>query len=333
MERAGTPTSARIRAWKVLSSILSYAAAEETIPEIRTNGSLLVAERTGTKRRSSRRGGTGQGRSRTTRANRRVGAATRNWALSPMAVELIRHYQLRRTDQRPEILPKRDALVTSLQYGLCLRDQEVFALRWRSVDSADLDDPDLVVIDEVLSWNQLDEGKTSGSVRETHCPELLRDDLNAWRRFLRQSGFRTRANDFIVPGDLGGSYRGKPIGIPDEESGGYHFSSNMVKKWHQKFFAPAVEQASASDAKYADILGATPYSLRRGGISLRLRTEDAQTVADECGTSLQMLDKHYAFSLKDMDRLNRLPMDDEWRAARASVEGNFKTPPRLRVVA
>ena len=37
----------------------------------------------------------------------------------------------------------------------------------------------------------------------------------------------------------------------------------------------------------------------RGGISLRLRTEDPQTVASECGTSPRMLSEHYAFAIED----------------------------------
>lgn len=69
-----------------------------------------------------------------------------------------------------------------------------------------------------------------------------------------------------------------------------------------------------------DILGATPYSMRRGGISLRrVRIEDPQTVARECGTSLQMLNIHYAFALEDLRHQPPRPADIEWRAARAAL--------------
>jgi nickel/cobalt transporter (NiCoT) family protein len=44
-------------------------------------------------------------------------------------------------------------------------------------------------------------------------------------------------------------------------------------------------RAVAEHPAFARILGATPYALRRGGIWLRLRSEDPQTVASECGTS------------------------------------------------
>jgi hypothetical protein len=85
--------------------------------------------------------------------------------------------------------------------------------------------------------------------------------------------------------------------------------------------AEAVAQV-AEMPEFADILGATPYALRRGGISLRLRAEDPQTVAKECGTSLKMLSAHYAFAIDDLRRFEPRPVDVEWRAARAAqVEG------------
>jgi hypothetical protein len=62
-----------------------------------------------------------------------------------------------------------------------------------------------------------------------------------------------------------------------------------------------------------------PYGLRRGGISLRLRAEDPQVVADQCGTSLQMLDRHYAFPIDDLRRQGPRPADTEWREARVAA--------------
>ena len=72
----------------------------------------------------------------------------------------------------------------------------------------------------------------------------------------------------------------------------------------------------AQQPEFFAILGATPYSLRRGGISLRLRAEDPQTVASECGTSLRTLSKHYAYAIEDLRRNGPRPVDIEWRAAR-----------------
>lgn len=67
----------------------------------------------------------------------------------------------------------------------------------------------------------------------------------------------------------------------------------------------------------------------RGGISVRLRAEDAQTVAKECGTSLQMLDRHYAFAIDDLRRFGPRPFNELWMAARGEDNG----PPTHRLVA
>jgi hypothetical protein len=93
--------------------------------------------------------------------------------------------------------------------------------------------------------------------------------------------------------------------------------------------AEAVGQL-AGRPEFADILGATPYALRRGGISLRLRAEDPLTVAKECGTSLKMLSAHYAFAIDDLRRFGPRPIDVEWRAARAAQAGNEPRRRRLR---
>lgn len=100
-------------------------------------------------------------------------------------------------------------------------------------------------------------------------------------------------------------------------SGACHFSESQARAWGARFFTPAVTQA-AQHPEFFPILGATPYSLRRGGISLRLRAEDPQTVASECGTSLKMLSDHYAFAIDDLRQHGPRPPDIEWRAARAA---------------
>lgn len=56
----------------------------------------------------------------------------------------------------------------------------------------------------------------------------------------------------------------------------------LQRKPSRRLGTPAVQKAALQPELFA-ILGATPYSLRRGGISLRLRSEDPQTVASECG--------------------------------------------------
>jgi hypothetical protein len=62
---------------------------------------------------------------------------------------------------------------------------------------------------------------------------------------------------------------------------------------------PAVDAAAHNNPDFAKMIGATPYSLRRGGISARLRGENAQSVAAQCGTSLEMLSQHYNYEIDD----------------------------------
>lgn len=96
-----------------------------------------------------------------------------------------------------------------------------------------------------------------------------------------------------------------------------HLSERQAKMWGRRCFTPAVRKAAERE-EFARIIGATPYALRRGGISVRLRTEDPQTVASECGTSLKMLSDHYSFAIEDLREHQLRAADIEWRAARAA---------------
>jgi hypothetical protein len=302
MIRACVPLPTRLKAWRVLSSALSWAAGSPHVPEIHTNGCILANERTVNRRRSARRGGSGR-----TATGRRHSSQIPSWALSPQAVEAIREEMLSRVNDRDPVLAQRDATVVSLQYGLALRNQEVWGMRWMSIG------PAFAEVLEVLSWGQLNEwGKTEHSTgRRCAEPSTLLCDLEDWRAVLRRWGHPARDFDFIFPGDLGGARHG----VRDRR-GACHFSGSQARKWGPKFFRPAVS-AVAEKPEFQGILGATPYALRRGGISLRLRAEDAQTVAKECGTSLQMLDAHYAFAIDDLRRFGPRSVDVEWRAARS----------------
>jgi integrase len=217
---------------------------------------------------------------------------------------------LARTAGRKAILARRDAMIVSLQYGLCARNQEVWGLRWSSLKDG------FAWVLEVLSQGRLDEwGKTEHSTqRRTTIPSLLQEDLAEWRSALQAIGHPVRELDFIIPGDLAGLAHGER----DPRTGACHFSENQAGGWGQRFFTPAVEKAALQPELFA-ILGATPYSLRRGGISLRLRAEDPQTVASECGTSLRTLSKHYAYAIEDLRRNGPRPVGIEWRAARAEL--------------
>jgi integrase len=300
---ASVPKPTRDKAWSVLSAALSWAATSQMVPEIQTNGCSLASEQRVNRRRSMRRGGTGYAPVR-----RSSGLGVASWALSPQAVEAIRAQMLLRVSSRDEILAHRDAMVVSLQYGLGARNQEVWALRWASLDG------EFAWVLEVLSCGQLEDwGKTEHSTkRRTAIPSLLQEDLSEWRATLRHAGHPVRECDFIIPGDLTGPQHG----IRDPSTGACHLSNNQARSWGARFFTPAVKKA-AQRPELVPILGATPYALRRGGISLRLRAEDPQTVASECGTSLKMLSDHYAYAIEDLRRQGPRPADVEWRAARA----------------
>jgi hypothetical protein len=301
---AGVSKPTRDQAWSVLSAALSWAASSYLVPEIQTNGCGLANEPRVNRRRSMRAGGTGYAPAR-----RRRGLGVASWALSPQAVEAIRAQMLLQVNARRGILAHRDAMVVSLQYGLGARNQEVWGLRWASLVG------EFAWVMEVLSCGQLTEwGKTEQSTqRRTALPGILREDLAEWRAALRHAGHPARELDFIIPGDLSGPGHG----ALDSRTGASHFSENQARSWGARFFTPAVEKV-AQRPEFFPILGATPYSLRRGGISLRLRAEDPQTVASECGTSLKMLSDHYAFAIEDLRRHGPRPADVEWRAARTA---------------
>lgn len=303
MLREGVPKGSRKQAWRVLSASLSWAASSNLVGEIQTNGCSFAPEPRGNIRRSLRSGGTGY-----EPGPRRHGPLVPAWALSPQAVEAIRAQLLARTEGRKAILARRDAMIVSLQYGLCARNQEVWGLRWSSLKDG------FAWVLEVLSQGLLDEwGKTEHSTqRRTSIPSLLQEDLAEWRSALQAIGHPVRELDFIIPGDLAG----RQYGVRDSRTGACHFGENQAGGWGQRFFTPAVEKAALQPELFA-ILGATPYALRRGGISLRLRTEDPQTVASECGTSLRTLSKHYAYAIEDLRRNGPRPVDTEWHAARA----------------
>ena len=95
-------------------------------------------------------------------------------------------------------------------------------------------------------------------------------------------------------------------------------TGNQAHKWPSKFFTPAVRKVAERWPKeHGDILGSTPYSLRRGMISLRIRAgEDRQTIAKQCGTSVDMLERNYSFVIEDLEDEGPKPAEEERLHAR-----------------
>ncbi len=276
MRAEGVSEATEKRAWSVLSSALSWAVERDDYP-VEANGCKRL-DRRRTQRRSSRRRTGGSGRKQDDLAS---------WALSPMAVELLRARMLSTPNRNP-LVPLRNAMYVSMQAQLGCRNQEIWPVQWCAVHD------EYTEIDEVLSYKALDAGKTVGSSRNVPHSRLFVADLRGWGTALARAGYPTGPEDFIFPGSLTGDWRGDPLG---------HMTGGQAKKWGGRYFKPAAETVDREQQDRHPIGNATPYSLRRGAISLRIRAgEDRQIIAQECGTSVAVIDRHYSFALEDLRR-------------------------------
>ncbi|WP_249011869.1 hypothetical protein [Conexibacter sp. DBS9H8] len=107
---------------------------------------------------------------------------------------------LARLERRSPLLALRDATVVSVQYGLGMRNQEVWALALGDVVGR------RAAVREVLSYGVLDAGKTqwaTGPLRRPPIDALLAEDLKAWNAALAAHGYPTAVDDFLLRGDLG----------------------------------------------------------------------------------------------------------------------------------
>jgi hypothetical protein len=95
-------------------------------------------------------------------------------------------------------------------------------------------------------------------------------------------------------------------------------TENQAHKWPVKYFAPAVRRVAEEwPEEHSEIIRATPYSLRRGVISLRIRAgEDRQAIAKQCGTSVEILERSYSFAIEDLEDEGPKPAEEERRRAR-----------------
>jgi hypothetical protein len=100
--------------------------------------------------------------------------------------------------------------------------------------------------------------------------------------------------------------------------------------------APDKDQAKQDrfkdvDRSLAYLLHSTQYSLRRGHMSVRLRAgEDSAVIARTCGTSVQMLHRHYADDIAEAG-VDTRSLEEQLREALG--RGNVADPSRhLQVV-
>jgi len=86
----------------------------------------------------------------------------------------------------------------------------------------------------------------------------------------------------------------------------------------REILRPAVRKVAEDwPVEHGDIIGATPYSLRRGIISLRIRAgEDRHAIAKQCGTSVEMLERSCSFAIEDLEDEGPQPAEEERLRAR-----------------
>ena len=310
MRAAGVSGATESKAWTVISAALSWAVENDSWP-LTVNGCLTMQRRRGM-RRASRRPGTGAARGGPAGKHR---DDLPSWALSPIAVERIRLVMLERLGQRSSLLALRDATAVSVQYGLGMRNQEIWALTLDDVAGR------RATVREVLSYGALDAGKTEGATGRARRPPidaLLADDIAVWVAALAADGYPAGAHGFLLRGDLGGH------GAPDG-----HMTGSQAHKWPVKYFTPAVRRVAEEwPEEHGEIIGATPYSLRRGLISLRIRAgEDRQAIAKQCGTSVDMLERNYSFAIEDLeDEGPKAAVEERLRARELAVVERHQHP-------
>src|SRR4051794_5852215 len=250
MAAAGVGQPTRDRARKVLSSAFGWGV--ET-GRMKANGVRSLRRN----RRRSRRLPAAEARP----AGQRESAARRKaWAISPEAFAALHRGALdRRTPGRPLWMPFRDAITVSMLYGLGLRPQELFGATFREVG------PRRFRVAQVLTQDKGPAGsvkpvgriiaaaKTADGVRTMAMRSWLFDELLEWRARLDLAGQPCGDDDFIIPGAA-------PEG---------HFTLEQ-----QHNFIRAIKAcgrvAAAQDAEMGFLEKVTPYSLRRGHISLRV---------------------------------------------------------------
>ena len=84
-------------------------------------------------------------------------------------------------------------------------------------------------------------------------------------------------------------------------------TGSQAHTWPAKYFAPAVRKvADRRPEAHGDIVGATPYSLRRG-----------------------MLERNYSFAIEDLEDERPKPAEEERLRARAVALSGTQPPHRL----
>ena len=298
--RAGQAT--RDNARKVLSSAFSWGVE---MGRMRANGARSLRRN----RRRSRRLSAADVRPV---AHREVTARRKAWALSPEAfVALHRGAVVRRTPGRATWMPRRDAIAISLLYGLGLRPQELFGATFRQASRTRFRVAQVLTKGPGAPGSTKPIGliiaaaKTAEGVRTMGMRPWLYKELHGWRALMADIGLPAGEDDFVIPG-----------AAPDG-----HYTLDQQHNFIRDIKACG-RVATEHNPKLAFLKKATPYSLRRGHISLRvLAGEDIKRIADDCGTSSAMIHRHY---LHELDMRHEQPagftFDGAVEAARSVMD-------------
>jgi hypothetical protein len=282
MASAGVGKATRDEARKVLSSAFGWGV--ET-GRLRANGARSLRRN---RRRSKRLSATDV----VPASRKEITARRKAWALAPEAFAALQMgARDRRTPGRPTWMPHRDAIAMSLMYGLGLRPQEVFGAAFVQASRTRFRVAQvLTMVAGEAGTNKpvgqvIPAAKTAEGIRTMSMRVWLYDELSEWRELLRSIGLPADDDDFIIPGAATDG----------------HYTLEQQHNFIRDVKACG-RVAAERDASLAFLKKATPYSLRRGHISLRvLAGEDIKRIADDCGTSTAMIHRHYLHEL-DMRR-------------------------------
>jgi integrase len=191
-------------------------------------------------------------------------------------------------------MPRRDAVAISMLYGLGLRPQELFGATFRQQSRERFRVAQVLTKAAGLSGKPIGRviapAKTAEGVRTMAMRSWLYEELHDWRALLVEVGLPAGEDDFIVPG-----------AAPDG-----HYTLEQQHNFIRDVKACG-RVAAERNPELPFLPQATPYSLRRGHISLRvLAGEDIKRIADDCGTSTAMIHRHY---LHELDLRHEMPPD------------------------
>lgn len=275
---AGIGQATRDNARKVLSSAFGWGVE---MGRMRANGARSMRRN---RRRSRRLSATDA-----SPLGRQDSAARRKaWAVTPEAFAALHlGASTRRAPGRATWMPHRDAIAISLLYGLGLRPQELFGATFRQASR------NRFRVAQVLTkvagapgtvkpvGRVIAAAKTAEGVRTMSMRQWLYEELCAWRELLVGLGIAAGEDAFIVPGVA-----------PDG-----HYTIEQQHNFIRDVKACG-RVAAERDPEMVFLKVVTPYSLRRGHISLRvLAGEDIKRIADDCGTSTAMIHRHYLHEL------------------------------------